>query len=56
MLGQRSLNLELIPLDLEIERTFWRNQRAPVERETVEMWDNAAKNANQSENVKQPRG
>ena len=56
MLGRRSLNLEFIPLDPEIERTFRRNKRALVERETVEMGDNAAINANQLENVEQPRG
>jgi hypothetical protein len=33
MLGQRSLNLELILLDPEIERTFRRNWKALVERD-----------------------
>jgi hypothetical protein len=56
MLGQRSLNLELILLDPKIERTFRRNRKALVERETIEMGDNAAINANQLENVEQPRG
>ena len=56
MLGQKSLNLELILLDPKIERTFRRNRRALVERETVEMGDNAARNANQPKNVDQPRG
>jgi hypothetical protein len=56
MLGWKSLNLELIPLDPEIERTFRRNRRALVERATVEMGDNAAINVNQLENVEQPRG
>jgi hypothetical protein len=31
MLGQRSMNLELIPLDPKKERTLRRNWRAPVE-------------------------
>ena len=56
MLSWKSLNFELIPLDPEIERTFRRNRRALVERETVEKGDNAAINANQLENVEQPRG
>jgi hypothetical protein len=44
MLSQRSLNLELIPLDPELERTLRRNQKALVEREIVEMGDNIAQN------------
>jgi hypothetical protein len=56
MLGQRSLNLELILLHPEIERTFRRNRKTLVEGEKIEMKDNAAINANQLENVEQPRG
>jgi hypothetical protein len=48
MLGRKSLNLELIPLDPELERTLRRKRRAPVEREFVEMGDNV--------NMEQPRG
>jgi hypothetical protein len=51
MLGQRSLNLELIPLDPKIERTLRRKQRAPVE-----MGDNIARNPYQLENSGHPRG
>jgi hypothetical protein len=47
MLGRRSLNLELILLDPDLERTLRRERRAPVE-----MRDNI----DQPENVKQPRG
>jgi hypothetical protein len=44
----------LIPLDPDLEITLRRNQRALVERETVEMGDNL-RNVNQLENVEQPR-
>ena len=38
MCGWRSLNLELVPLDPELERTLRRNLRTPAELEpTVEM-------------------
>jgi hypothetical protein len=47
MLGRRSLNLEVLPLDPDLERAFRRKCRAPVERESVEMGDNV--------NVEQPR-
>jgi hypothetical protein len=47
MLGRRSLNLELLPLDLDLERLFRRKRRMPVERESVEMGDNV--------NMEQPR-
>jgi hypothetical protein len=40
MLGRRSLNLYLISLDPEIERTLRRRRRPPVVREFVEMGDN----------------
>jgi hypothetical protein len=48
MLGQRSLNLELLPLDPDLERVFRRKHKAHVERESVEMGGNV--------NVEQPRG
>jgi hypothetical protein len=48
MLGRRSLNLKLLPLDLDIKRVFKRKRKAPVEIEFVKMGDNV--------NVKQPRG
>jgi hypothetical protein len=51
MLGWRSLNSELIPLDPELERTLRRKQRA-----LVEIGDNIAKNSYQLENVRQPKG
>jgi hypothetical protein len=51
MLGRRSLNLDLISLDPEIERILRRRFRAPVEKESVEMWDKM----NVGEN-EQPRG
>ena len=54
MLSRRSQNLELVPLDPDLDRTLRRICRAPVERETVEMGENL-RNANQSENVEQPR-
>jgi hypothetical protein len=50
MFGRRSQNLDLIPLDLDLERTH----RAPVERETVEMGD-IFRNPNDPENIEQPR-
>jgi hypothetical protein len=30
MLGRRSLNLELLPLDLDLERAFRRKRKAPA--------------------------
>jgi hypothetical protein len=48
MIGRRSLDLELLPLDPDLERVFRRKRRAPVERESVEMGDNV--------NMGQPRG
>jgi hypothetical protein len=45
MLGQRSQNLDLIPLDLDLVKTLRRTRRAPVE-----MGDNL-RNANQEENM-----
>jgi hypothetical protein len=54
MLGQRSQNLDLIPLDPDLERTRRKTRRALVERETVEMGD-VFRDANQKENIKQPR-
>ena len=54
MLGWKSLNLDLIPLDPDIDRTLWRNRNALIERETVEMGENL-RNVNQSKNVVQPR-
>jgi hypothetical protein len=53
MLGRRSLNLELIPLDPNIDRTLRRTRRALVESEIRgEMGD---QRDNIPENVKQPR-
>jgi hypothetical protein len=40
MLGRRSLNLELLPLDPDLEGVLGRKRRAPIERESVEMRDN----------------
>ena len=54
MRGRRSQNLDLIPLDLDLERIFRRTCRARVEREIVEMGDNL-RNANQLENIEQPK-
>ena len=54
MLGQRSQNLELIPLDPDLGRNFRKIHKAPAERETVEMGENL-RNANQLENMEQPR-
>ena len=52
MHGRRSLNLELIPLDLDIDRTLWRTQRATVVSEIRgEMGD---QRENIPENVEQP--
>jgi hypothetical protein len=48
MLGHKSLNLELLPLDPDLEKVFRRKRRAPVERKSVEMGDNM--------NMEQPRG
>jgi len=54
MLCWRSLNLELLPLDPDLEMVFWRKRRAPVEqRTTSEMGDNMAENPNM--NLEQPR-
>jgi hypothetical protein len=43
MLGQRSLNLELTPLNLDLERNIRRAHRAHVEMEDIQ------RNANQEE-------
>jgi hypothetical protein len=45
MLGRRSLNSELLPLDPDIERVFRKERRA-----TVEMENNMAGNLHQPEN------
>ena len=50
MLDRRSQNLELIPLDPDLERNLRRTRRAPVKRETVEMGDDLS-NANQEEHM-----
>jgi len=47
-LAQRSLNLELLPLDPDLEGVLGRKRRAPIERESVDMGDNV--------NMEQPRG
>jgi hypothetical protein len=52
MLGRRSQNLDLIPLDPDLERTLRRTHRAPIERETVEIGDDF-RNANQPKNMEQ---
>jgi hypothetical protein len=57
MLGRRSLNLELLPLDPDIDRVFRKKRKtlvqAKVERKTTsEMGDNMAGNPNV--NVEQP--
>ena len=53
MHGQRSLNLDLIPLDLDIDKTLRRTWRETVESEIrVEMGD---QRDNIPENVEQPR-
>jgi hypothetical protein len=54
MLGRRSQNLELIPLDPNLERTIRGIRKATIERETDEMGDNL-RNANQPKNMEQPR-
>jgi hypothetical protein len=53
MHGRRSQNLDLIPLDPNLERTLTRTRRAPVEREMVEMEENL-RNVNQPDNIEQP--
>jgi hypothetical protein len=53
MLVQRSQNIELSPLDPDLERTLRRNRRAPIERKTIEMGD-SVRNVNQPENVGRP--
>ena len=45
MLGRRPQNLDLIPLDPDLERNLRRARRAPVE-----MWDDL-RNAHQEENM-----
>jgi hypothetical protein len=53
MLGRRSLNLVLIPLDPDIDKTLRRTRRALVESEIIgEMGD---QRENIPENVEQPR-
>jgi hypothetical protein len=53
MHGRRSLNLELIPLDPEIDRTLRRTRRAPlVSKIRCEMGD---QHDNIPENVEQPK-
>jgi hypothetical protein len=52
MLGRRSLNLELTPLDPDIDRTLRRTRRAPVVSEIRgEMGD---QRENIPENAEQP--
>jgi hypothetical protein len=47
MLCQKSLNLELLPLDPNLDRVFRKKCRTPVERRTTsEMGDNMAGNPN----------
>jgi hypothetical protein len=58
MLGRRSLNLDLISLDSEIEMTLRRRRRPPVVRESVEMGDNVHAGENErhrGENVDHTR-
>jgi hypothetical protein len=50
MLGRRSQNLELIPLDPDLERNLRRTHRAPAKGETVEMGDNL-RNENQEKHM-----
>ena len=50
MLGWRSQNLELIPLDPDLERNLKRTHRAPAKRETIEMGDDL-RNTNQEEHM-----
>jgi hypothetical protein len=57
MLGRRSLNLELLPLDPDIDRVFRKKRKTPVQakverRTTSEMGDNTEGNPNV--NVEQP--
>jgi hypothetical protein len=53
MIGRRSLNLKLIPLDPKIDRTLRKTRRAPVESENRgEMGD---QQDNIPQNVEQPR-
>jgi hypothetical protein len=57
MLGRRSLNLELLPLDPNIDRVFRKKRKTPVrakveQRTTSEMGDNMAGNPNV--NIEQP--
>ena len=54
MHGRRSQNLDLIPLDPNLERTLRRTRRTPVEREMVEMGENL-RNVNQPDNLEPPR-
>jgi hypothetical protein len=49
MLGQRSLNLELLPLDPDIDRVFRKKRKTPVQakveqKTTSEMGDNTEGN------------
>jgi hypothetical protein len=54
MLGRRSLNIEFLPLDPDIDRVFRKKRKTPVERRTTsEMGDDMAGNHNV--NVEQPR-
>lgn len=54
MLGQRSLNLKLLPLDPDIDRVFRKKCKTPIEwRTTSEMGDNMVGNPNV--NVEKPR-
>jgi hypothetical protein len=57
ILGWRSLNLELLPLDPDIDRVFRKKRKTLVERRTTsEMGDNMAGNPNVIvEQPKQPR-
>ena len=50
MLGRRSQNLELIPLDPDLERNLRRTRKALVERETIEIGDDL-RNANSEEHM-----
>ena len=50
MLGWRSQNLELIPLNPDLESNLRRTCRALVERETVEMGDDL-RNENPEEHM-----
>jgi hypothetical protein len=47
MLGLSSLNLELLPLDPDLDRAFRKKHRTPVEWKSIsEMVDNMAGNLN----------